>query len=138
MVEETIQKVLTFFDIKSEILVKDFKFTKDIPSKHSGVYVISEGDHVVYVGKGHIRNRQKKHWEKAHNELRKGTNDTKGWTWLRDNYTVYNLTPTNWTVRYLILKKQTELSAVEGALIHLLQPLANDETFHDNQRNLKG
>ena len=138
MVEQTIQKVLSFFDIKSEILIKDFKHTKDIPSKHRGVYIISEGDAVVYVGKGQIRTRQKKHWEKAHNELKTGTNDTKGWAWLREHYDTYRLTPLNWTVRYIILKKQTELSAVEGALIHLLQPLANDETFHDNNRTLKG
>jgi hypothetical protein len=38
----------------------------------------------------------------------------------------------------MILEKQTERSAVEGALIHLLQPLANDETFKDNNRTLKG
>lgn len=138
MIEQTINSELAHFKIQAEILSKPFKMHKTIPSKHNGVYVISEGDHVVYVGKGWVRNRQSKHWEKALLELKRGTNDTKGWAWLRENYSVYNLNPENWTVRYIILHKETELTAMEGALIHLLQPLANDETFNDNARTLKG
>ena len=137
-VEHIIQKELDHFAIKAEIITKQFKFHTTIPDKHNGVYIISENDKVVYVGKGWIRARQKKHWEKALHELKRGTNDTKGWAWLRENYSVYNLNPENWVVRYMILHKETELTAMEGALIHLLQPLANDETFVDNARTLKG
>ena len=137
-IEQTIQGELAHFNIQAEIITKQFKMPNTIPSKHNGVYIISEGDYVVYVGKGWIRARQKKHWEKALAELKRGTNDTKGWQWLRENYSVYNLNPENWTVQYLILHKETELTAMEGALIHLLQPLANDETFTDNARTLKG
>jgi hypothetical protein len=138
MVEQTIQSELAHFGITAEIITKQFKLYKGIPSKHNGVYIISEDDKVVYVGKGWVRARQSKHWEKALAEFKHGTNDTKGWQWLRENYSVYNLTPENWTVRYIILHKETELTAMEGALIHRLQPLANDETFNDNARTLKG
>lgn len=138
MVEETINKELEHFGIEAEIITKDFKMYNTIPSKHNGVYVVSEGDKVVYVGKGWIRSRQAKHWEKALAEFKHGTNDTKGWKWLRENYSHYGLTPEKWTVKYIILHKETELTAMEGALIHRLQPLANDETFVDNSRNLKG
>jgi hypothetical protein len=138
MVEQMINSELTHFGITAEIITKQFKMYKSIPSKHNGVYVVSEGDKVVYVGKGQIRARQTKHWQKALAEFKHGTNDTKGWQWLRENYAVYNLTPELWTVRYIILHKQTELTAMEGALIHRLQPLANDETFNDNARTLKG
>jgi hypothetical protein len=137
-VEQIIQNELSHFNIQAEIITKQFKMAHTIPDKHNGVYIISEGDNVVYVGKGWIRARQKKHWEKALHELKRGTNDTKGWKWLRENYSVYNLTPEKWVVQYLILHKETELTAMEGALIHLLQPLANDETFVDNARTLKG
>jgi excinuclease UvrABC nuclease subunit len=138
MVEQTINSELAHFGITAEIITKQFKLYNVIPSKHNGVYLVSEGDKVVYVGKGQIRARQSKHWQKALAEFKHGTNDTKGWQWLRENYSVYNLTPELWTVQYIILHKQTELTAMEGALIHRLQPLANDETFNDNARTLKG
>lgn len=138
MIEETIEKVMNEYSIRSEIIIKQFKMPNTIPDKHHGVYIISEDDKVIYVGKGQIRRRQKKHWQKAFALLKNGTNDTKGWTWLRENYSEYNLTPENWVVRYIILNKETELSLMEGVLIHLLQPLANDETFVDYNRNLKG
>lgn len=137
MVEETINNELKHFGITAEIITKDFKMYNTIPSKHNGVYVVSEGDKVVYVGKGWIRARQTKHWQKALADFKHGTNDTKGWKWLRENYSIYDLTPEKWTVKYIILHKETELTAMEGALIYRLQPLANDETFIDNSRNIK-
>jgi len=137
MVDETINNELKHFGITAEIITKDFKMYNTIPSKHNGVYVVSEGDKVVYVGKGWIRARQTKHWQKALADFKHGTNDTKGWKWLRENYSIYDLTPEKWTVKYIILHKETELTAMEGALIYRLQPLANDETFIDNSRNIK-
>jgi hypothetical protein len=135
MVEQTIQNVLDFFNLKANIMTKPFKHYADIPSRHNGIYILNEGDTVIYVGKGQIKVRQSKHWQKAHNELKAGTTDTDGWRWLRENV---EISPKDWTLNYIILQKQTERSAVEGALIHLLQPLANDETFKDNERTLKG
>jgi excinuclease UvrABC nuclease subunit len=138
MVEEIIKKELEHFGIQAEIITKDFKMYKSIPSKHNGVYVVFQDTDVIYVGKGWIRARQAKHWEKALADFKHGTNDTKGWQWLRENYINYSLTPEKWKVKYIILHKETELTAMEGALIHRLQPLANDETFNDNNRILKG
>lgn len=135
MVEATIQKVLNFFELKANIVTKPFKHYADVPVHHNGIYILSEGDKVIYVGKGQVKNRQAKHWQKAHNELKSGTTDTDGWRWLRENI---EISPKDWTLNYLILEKETERSAVEGSLIHLLQPLANDETFKDNNRTLKG
>ena len=138
MVEQTINSELSHFGITAEIITKQFKMYKGIPRNHNGVYVISEGEKIVYVGKGKIMSRQGKHWDKALGEFSNSTSDTKGWKWLRENYSVYNLNPEKWTIQYIVLHKQTELSAMEGALIYRLQPLANDETFNDNARTLKG
>jgi hypothetical protein len=135
VVDDTIQKVLDFFNLKASVVTKPFKHYADVPRHHNGIYILSEGDKVIYVGKGQIKVRQSKHWQKAHNELKNGTTDTDGWKWLRENV---DINPKDWVLNYMILEKQTERSAVEGALIHLLQPLANDETFKDNNRTLKG
>ena len=132
MVEPTIKRVLKFFDIKAKIINWEFQYYKEIPASHNGIYVITQGSDVVYVGKGQIKSRQGKHWDKAFGN--KTAKDTSGWRWLRENV---EIDPKTWQVNYILLHKQTELSAVEGALIHLLQPLANDETFKDNERVLK-
>jgi hypothetical protein len=134
MIEDTIQEVLTFYNIKSEVLEKDFVLHRKIPKEHNGIYVLVQKDLVIYVGKGWVRNRQKTHWNKAFRNINEGANDPKGWKWLRENI---EIEPTNWKVYYILLNKQTQLSAVEGGLIDKLQPLANDETFHDNNRILK-
>ena len=132
MVEPTIKRVLKFFDIKAKVIDWEFQYYKEIPPTHTGIYVIQQGEQVIYVGKGQIKSRQSKHWDKAFGN--KKAKDTSGWRWLRENI---EIAPTTWKVNYILLHKQTELSAVEGALIHLLQPLANDETFKDNERTLK-
>jgi len=134
MVEEKIQEVLNFFAINAEVLEKDFSLHRRIPKEYNGIYVITQGNNVIYVGKGQIRKRQTTHWNKAFKNVNEGLDDPKGWRWLRENVTI---DPTTWKVNYILLNKQTELSAVEGALIHKLQPLANDETFKDNNRILK-
>jgi len=132
MVEPTIKRVLKFFDITAKVIEWEFQYYKEIPPTHTGIYVIQQGEQVIYVGKGQIKSRQGKHWDKAFGN--KKAKDTSGWRWLRENI---EITPVAWKVNYILLHKQTELSAVEGALIHLLQPLANDETFKDNERTLK-
>jgi len=135
MVEKTIKRVLKFFDIKTKIIDWDFQHYNDINSEHKGVYVITHDDEVIYVGKGQIKTRQGKHWDKALGA--KKAKDTSGWRWLRENKEINAKIVKDWKVFYVILYKQTELSAVEGALIQLLQPLANDETYKDNERTLK-
>jgi hypothetical protein len=44
--------------------------------------------------------------------------------------------PREWTIYYTELESETELTALEGALIHLLQPLANNETNRDNSTQI--
>jgi hypothetical protein len=132
MVEPVIKKVLKFYGIKADVLEQEFHLYKQIPKEHSGIYIIQQGKQVIYVGKGQIKSRQGKHWDKAFG--RKGAKDTKGWRWLRENV---DINPVKWKVSYIILHEQCDLSAVEGGLIKLLQPLANDETFKDNKRILK-
>lgn len=134
MVEKTLDKVLIFFNIKATITETEFRYYHEIPPRHNGIYVLSQGDQVIYVGKGQIKKRQGTHWNKAFNTLSSGQTDPSGWKWLRENI---EIDPANWVLRYILLYKQTELTAVEGALIHLLQPLANDETFKDENRTLK-
>jgi hypothetical protein len=130
-VEERIQTVLKFLNIEAEVITKPFKYHKDIHKVLKGIYILMQGDSVIYVGKGNIADRQRKHWKKANGDLK--IKDPEGWHWLRKNIPI---TPSDWTIKYLILHKQTELSAVEGCLIHFFQPLANNETFIDEERSL--
>jgi hypothetical protein len=133
-VVDTIASLKTFFRIECAVETKKFPEHKAIPTKRRGVYVlVDEQGLIVYVGKGNVKARQVQHWNKAHNIIKPGTIDPKGWKWLRENYQVQ---PSEWTVYFVDLKRETELSAMEGGLIHLLQPLANDETFKDEERTL--
>lgn len=135
-VQDTVDQLKQFFNIDCEIKTKPFRSYKELVRTMRGVYVLtSENDEVIYVGKGTIKDRQDSHWFKAHGTPKKHQIDPKGWKWLRENY---NITPGNWTINYIELGKETELSAMEGGLIHKLQPLANDETFKDEGRTLIG
>ena len=82
------------------------------------------------MGKGWIRNRQNTHWPKALGDVKPYIKDPLGWQQLRENN--QNLDPREWTIYYITLEQETAITALEGALIHLLQPLANDETRKDN------
>jgi len=130
-VDETIQNVLDYLDIKAEIITKPFKYHKEIHKELNGIYILTHNDNIMYVGKGQIKKRQQGHWKKANGELK--PKDPPGWHWLFKNA---HSDAKEWTIRYLILHKQTELSAVEGCLIHKFQPLANNETFIDEGRNI--
>jgi excinuclease UvrABC nuclease subunit len=128
-VADTVNRMKAFFSIDCELEQMPFQDWASLPRTMRGVYVLTdEASRVIYVGKGFIRSRQDSHWPKAHGTPKQHHIDPKGWKWLRENYSV---TPSLWTLNYISLKKETELSAMEGGLIHLLQPLANDETFKD-------
>jgi hypothetical protein len=133
MIVDTIKNTLKFFNIKTDINVNAFSEYRKISTRAKGIYIIIQGNTVVYVGKGNIRARQVHHWNKANNIIKPGTQDPDGWKWLREHVDIY---PATWTIYHLELYKETEKSAVEGALIHLLQPLANDETFRDRRTEL--
>lgn len=130
--KKTISNVLDFHKIDAEIIKIDFKAYGTLPRDINGVYILlDEVDRVVYVGKGNIWDRQRKHWQKAFGDF--GLKDPSGWRWL---YETNTNKPEQWALIYIPLYKQTELSAVEGSLIHKLQPLANNETYVDNERSL--
>lgn len=132
----TVDRLRQFFNIDCRVQTKPFSNYKELKRTSRGVYVLtSEDGLVIYVGKGTIKDRQDSHWFKAHGTPKKHQIDPKGWKWLRENY---NITPGAWTINYIELSKETELSAMEGGLIHILQPLANDETFKDEGRTLLG
>jgi excinuclease UvrABC nuclease subunit len=106
---------------------------KEIAPKIRGIYILEdELQRCIYVGKGWIRTRQTTHWPKAHGATKTYHTDPKGWQHLREHN---ELTPTEWTIYYIEVSSETAISALEGSLIHLLQPLANDETYRDNQDN---
>ena len=131
----TVERLKTFFGIDCTVQTKPFNSYKELKKTSRGVYVLTSQDGlIIYVGKGTIKDRQDSHWFKAHGTPKKHQIDPKGWKWLRENYTI---TPGLWTINYIELKRETELSAMEGGLIHILQPLANDETFKDEGRTLK-
>ena len=131
----TVERLKTFFGIYCTVQTTPFNSYKELKKTSRGVYVLTSQDGlIIYVGKGTIKDRQDSHWFKAHGTPKKHQIDPKGWKWLRENY---NITPGAWTINYIELKKETELSAMEGGLIHILQPLANDETFKDEGRTLK-
>ena len=131
----TVERLKIFFGIDCTVQTKPFNSYKELKKTSRGVYVLTSQDGlIIYVGKGTIKDRQDSHWFKAHGTPKKHQIDPKGWKWLRENY---NITPGAWTINYIELKRETELSAMEGGLIHILQPLANDETFKDEGRTLK-
>ena len=117
-------------NIKCSIEVLPFKDWATIPRSTRGVYILSDADgRVIYVGKGFIRTRQSSHWPKAHGTPKKSQIYPKAWQQLQEDL---QPDPSTWTLHYISLQRETELSAMEGSLIHALQPRANDETYKDN------
>ena len=107
-----------------------YSYYKEISAHCRGVYILEdELQRCIYVGKGWIRSRQTAHWSKALGETKSYHTDPKGWQHLREHNV---LCPKEWTIYYIEESSETAISAMEGALIHLLQPLANDETYRDN------
>jgi len=129
-IKETLKKVLAFHGITPEISECAFLDYKNLSSKISGVYLIVHLDTVIYVGLGIIRKRIGTHEQKALNSF-SGAQDTDGWKYLRENYSV---DLSKWSFLYVPMESATGRSAVEGSLIHLLQPLANNECLEDREK----
>lgn len=126
MISETIQKVLNFYNIAANDVYTEWSEKPNLDDKRSrGVYIIYDADKVYYVGKGFIRDRQQKHKEKFLGEFR-NARDTRGFKAFREQYGILDLTKLNFC--YIVMESETGIGAVETGLIHLLQPLANDET----------
>jgi hypothetical protein len=115
--------------IECSITQIPFRNYKEISPKSRGVYILEDDlQQPIYVGKGWIRTRQSTHWDKALGQTKPYQIDPKGWQQLRESNC---LNPREWTIYYTELSTETAITAMEGALIHLLQPLANDETYRD-------
>lgn len=128
----SIDSIWKFFSLAhNEAAVFPFKNWAQIPRSDKGVYIIFSPTEIIYVGKGKIRARQPMHLEKALGQF-KHAKDTVGWNWLRENKEV---APDDWNLVVISNLGATERSAVEGSLIHILQPLANDEVFEDRSYN---
>lgn len=126
MIAETISKILPFYGIEAQVEYTHWSERPDLANKKSrGVYIIYTDEHVFYVGKGFIRDRQKTHKEKFLGEF-KHARDTRGFKNFRAKYGIQDLT--NLKFCYIVIESETAIGAVETGLIHLLQPLANDET----------
>ena len=126
MISDTIQKVLNFYNIDANDVYTEWSEKPNLDDKRSrGVYIIYDNDKVYYVGKGFIRDRQHKHKEKFLGEFR-NARDTRGFKSFREQYGIIDLTKLNFC--YIVMESETGIGAVETGLIHLLQPLANDET----------
>lgn len=132
-VKQVIQKVADFYNIDAEIKQTEWFLGERVFYKDRGVYVICNPvtNETIYVGKGTIGVRQVRHRWKVTPDIGPSAVMTKSWQWLRKNK---ELDYENWILLYCVLDKETELSALEGGLIHLLKPLANDETFKDEGR----
>jgi hypothetical protein len=136
---DTVQRLSDFFEIPSTLQWVEMADWSYLDKFRRGVYVITTADgaldttKIVYVGKGFFRARQSSHWAKLTGTISPGQIDPKGWKWLREHH---ELDLSNWRVYLVDLPLETQLSAMEGGLIHLLQPLANDETFTDRQKSV--
>lgn len=134
---ETVLRVSEFFNIQAQLVWYPYADWSSLDKARRGVYIITNTDATlpdvkyIYVGKGFFRARQSSHWGKLTGNLSPGQIDPKGWQWLREHH---ELDLSNWRLYLVDLPRETELSAMEGGLIHLLQPLANDETFVDRQK----
>ena len=129
-IKETLKEVLALHGMAPEISGCAFLDYKNISKKINGVYLIVYLDMVIYVGLGIIKDRIHTHEQKALNSL-KGAKDTSGWKYLRENYSV---DLSKWNLLYVPIESATGRSAVEGSLIHLLQPLANNECLEDRKK----
>jgi hypothetical protein len=123
---DSIGKIVTLYDIWGNIQFDRWSAKPEIKNKRArGVYVIYDNTKVYYVGKGFIRDRQDKHKEKFLGEFR-NARDTRGFKNFREKFGIIDLTCLDFC--YITLDSETAIGAVETGLIHMLQPLANDET----------
>lgn len=122
----SLEKIATCYSIQCFPCFETWSEKPNLENKRArGVYVIYDRQNVYYVGKGFIRDRQIKHKEKFLGEF-KNARDTRGFKEFRVKHGILDLAKLDFC--YIVLEEETAIGAVETGLIHLLQPLANDET----------
>jgi hypothetical protein len=125
---QIIEKCRVFLDITIYNRI-DCRFTewrKKLPAQGRGVYLIHDQHGQVYIGKGIAKVRTEKHEQKITDTRKHGQPEPTGWKWLR---LVKQPDITNWNLTVLYLDSKSAETALEGCLIHFLQPVVNDETF---------
>jgi hypothetical protein len=122
-ITDAIQKVKNVWPFSTRIDFVDFLDRASINKSATGIYIITEGQDVLYVGKGHIAARHERHLQKIQGLSKV---EPRGWVWLR---TVRQSRPENWKMIMVFTESRSVESLLEGALIHELQPLVNDEIF---------
>lgn len=133
---DVIEKCKNFFNINCEIQEIPFLEWRKIPrNRIRGVYLIVYNksinahfidEKIIYVGKGNIRTRQDMHYQKSIGN--KKIYMPEGW---KNLFESQKYSTEYWKIYYMQLKQESELSAMEGALIHFLNPIANDEVYKD-------
>ena len=132
---KTLDHICSFFGIGLTISSCNIFDWDSISSKIKfGVYIIVHDNIVVYVGKGAVRDRQKTHIQKITGVFRKAK-DTAGFKMLREHT---DIRAYDCEVYYFDCISAANASAVEGALIKFLNPLANKETYGEHFQGLSG
>jgi len=122
----TINSLLNFHNITAPVTVTEWSEKPDLTNKKArGVYIIFKDDVIYYVGKGFIRDRQTTHRQKFLGEF-KNARDTRGFKKLREEHGIVDVD--NLSFCYIVLTQESAIGCIETGLIHMLQPLANDET----------
>lgn len=130
-IAQQFQKIEQFFDARLFVNIDAWSQSAKIGTELRGVYVIYDKTHIYYVGKGQIKARQKMHKEKFEGSF-KHAKDTLGFRALREAELDIDLDQLK--IMWVGIAQETLIGAVESALIHLLQPMANDEVVKDKQK----
>ena len=122
----TVVETATFFNLQLDVYSVALSERMKIPASiKNGVYIIEANNKIVYVGKGTVRDRMKTHIEKISGEFH-AAKDTTGFKILRETT---NITVKDCKVHYMDCKSEINATAMEGALMKKLMPLANNETY---------
>ena len=131
-IADRVKQINTVMNIVTEVKYCTWRdIDQEQLSRTRGVYVIYDTTQVYYVGRGYIAARQKHHREKFLGEFRHAR-DTRGFRQFRELYGIVNTQ--DFLFAYCVVTSETAAQALEAGLIHLLQPLANDETNQDQNR----
>ena len=127
-VDAILERCRVFLDITIYNRI-DCGFTewrKRLPAQGRGVYLIHDEQGLIYIGKGIVKVRTDKHEQKITDTRKHGQPEPQGWKWLR---LVQKPDITKWKLTALYLDSKSGETALEGCLIHFLQPVVNEETF---------
>lgn len=126
---DQISTVSNLMSISPKVEIQPFMGAK-IPNKTRGVYIIVEGQDIIYVGKGEIPVRHGKHLTKIQGLAeQKNVPEPEGWLWLREHK---KSKPEDWTFVTVTLNSYSDESLMESWLIRFLRPPVNNEIFKEN------